>query len=64
MLFWGSLYIPGNINPYLMSYFAQFDPSIDKISVFFLLPLEVVVMTIIFPFGSILSKRINGRLYD
>ena len=62
MLFWGCQYISGNINPYIMSYFAQFDPSINNTSVFFLLPLQAIGMTVVFPLGCFLSKYLNGRI--
>lgn len=63
MLYWGCLYIPGNINPYLLSYFRQYDDTLTSISVFVIIPLELVVMTIFFPIGSYLtSRQVNGRL--
>lgn len=45
-----------------MTYFSKFDPSIDDSSVFMILPIETVSMTIVFPVASYYSKRVDGRL--
>ena len=62
MKYFGCVYLPGNINPYVMSYYYQFDKSIDKTSTFYILPAEMILTATLFPVGSILAKKMNGRL--
>ena len=62
----GSMYITGNIGPYVRLYFNKLngtDTACSDSEVFLLLPGITITQTLMLPISGFISLRINHRLY-
>jgi hypothetical protein len=62
----GSMYITGNIGPYVRIYFNKLngtDTACSDSEVFLLLPGITITITLMLPISGFISLRINHRLY-
>ncbi|CDW86897.1 major facilitator superfamily protein [Stylonychia lemnae] len=55
-------FLKGISNVFAGFFIMLFDSSIDESTAFMILPCEILTMTVLFPFGSWLAKRIDGRI--
>ena len=59
----GNVYLAGNISPYLLSYFHQYDQSLNSSSVFLIFPWSIIVTTVCYPLASWLATiGFSGRI--
>ena len=56
------MYITGNISAYIKQYLSGFGDEVSDGQIFILLPGILIVWTIVFPFGGIVSKLYDPRL--
>jgi MFS family permease len=64
MLYFGSIYITGNIAPYIQAYLQSKGgkESCTDSQIYLLLPGITIIQTLIMPFAGFLQQRVNYRL--